>query len=374
MPYFQKTYAASRAAFLEKAHRLKSKYPATELLEIRIPDEKEKDLFTDVLYLPDETKKENLIVVTSGVHGIEGFTGSAIQQLFLDHVLTEKPQHAFLFVHSINPFGHKFYRRVSSHNVDLNRNFDLSDNLFSNDNPAYAAFRSLLNPTGPYRRKTAENLRFILKTWKALRHSDIKTFRQAVLQGQYTFEKGIFFGGKQFEPQKEIMEEITCRFAKKHHRIILIDIHTGYGYRGRLHLIGMDDYPDPQIQHQLQQLYPYDTIEAADKDKGDFYKISGSMFDFIYKLCDKKNKTVLPMAWEFGTFDNIKTLKSLASLRIMLNENQGFHYGYANDNSRKKVTDEFRNLYYPDDPSWRKQVLEKGFQTFETLLKNLDSL
>ncbi len=376
MSYFQKTYEACRAAFLEKARSLKNKFPETELMEIGIPDKKTKNLFTDVLYVPARQNPHDIIVITSGVHGIEGFAGSAVQQLLMDRFLTAsvKPSPGFLFIHSINPFGHKFYRRVSGNNVDLNRNFDISDKLFSNRNTAYARFHTLLNPAGPYHRKTAENLRFLFKTWKILRKNDIKTFRQAILQGQYDFEKGIFFGGKHFEPQKQMMEKIICRFTEKYKRIILIDLHTGYGNRGQLHLIGMDKYPDPEILKKLKHLYPNDKIEAADKERGNFYKISGSLFDFIYKICDQKNKTVLPVAWEFGTFDNIKIRKSLSSLRIMMNENQGFHYGFVNEQSKTKARDEFRNLYYPDDAIWRNRVLEKSAQTFETLLKKLPAL
>ncbi len=378
MDYFNKTYEQSRNAFLKKAVSVLERYPKAVREEITVTDQADGPLTTDILYIPSEEGPETLVVVTSGVHGIEAFTGSALQLLFLDEFLlgpeARKQKTAFLFVHSVNPFGHKYYRRVDGNNVDINRNFDTSETLFLHENAAYASFHSLLNPETPYRRKTAEKLRFLLKALKILRKKDVKTFRQAVLQGQYAFEKGIFFGGKRFAPQKEIMEQITCRYAERHRRIILIDLHTGYGYRGRLHLIGMDEYLDPEILKQLRQLYPGEKIEVANKDSGDFYKISGSMLDFIYKVCSAKNKTVLPVAWEFGTFDNIKTRKSLESLRIMISENQGFHYGYANEKSRKKALDEFRNLYYPDDPKWRAMVLDKGRKVFGKLLTQVTNV
>ncbi len=362
---------------MNRAAAVVKKYPGALHEAVTIPHKTEKGLVTDILYIPAGEEAETLIMVTSGVHGIEAFTGAALQLLFLDEFLlgkdSGKPKAAFLFVHSINPFGHKHYRRVDGDNVDLNRNFDSSGALFSHHNAPYASFASFLNPEGPYRRKPGEKVLFLLKALKIIRKRDVKTFRQAVLQGQYAFEKGIFFGGKKFAPQKDRMEQVTCRFAAQHRRLVLIDLHTGYGYRGKLHLIGMDEYPDPEIPEQLRQLYPDEKIEAADKDSGDFYKISGSMFDFVYEICSAKHKTVLPVAWEFGTFDNIKIVKSLESLRIMIRENQGYHYGYADEKSRKKALDAFRNLYYPDDEKWRTAVLSKGREVFGKLLEQIEA-
>ncbi|UBM62904.1 M14 family metallopeptidase [Candidatus Sulfidibacterium hydrothermale] len=376
MNYFNDTYETSRKAFLNSAARLREKYPNAITDSFAIDRENEEGLFIDLIYLPATNHAENLVMVTSGVHGIEAYTGSAIQQLFLNEFILPDEKiiahSSFLFVHSVNPYGQKYFRRVTSRNVDLNRNFALSDKLFETENQAYAELNELLNPSGLYRKKPAENLRFFLKTMRQIQKKGIKTFRQAILQGQYHHEKGIFFGGKAFEPQKTIMEQITCRFAKGHKRLVLIDLHTGYGYRGRLHLIGMDQYPNPAVLEQLRKLYPTEKIEAADKDSGDFYKISGSLFEFLFQRCTEEKVTVLPIAWEFGTFDNIKVRKSLESLRIMINENRGFHYGYANKESKKQTLEAFRQLYYPDDKKWRQQVLQKSKAVFDQLLHQLE--
>ena len=96
-------------------------------------------------------RRENLnIVHSSGVHGIEGFLGSAIQIRFLHELLlaqrnigcmhsvndTSAPPSAteatpsnsgnkvrkILLIHSVNPYGMRHHRRTNENNVDLNRN------------------------------------------------------------------------------------------------------------------------------------------------------------------------------------------------------------------------------------------------------------
>jgi len=378
MLYFTNTYEESRKAFLQQAAAIREKYPESLTESVAIDHEIDNKLFIDFLFIPASQKKEHLIMISSGVHGIEAYTGSAIQQMLLHEFIPKidevRKSVSFLFVHSVNPYGQKYFRRVTSHNVDLNRNFSLSKELFETQNKAYAELNKLLNPPGPYQKQPAENLRFLFKIFRQIKKKGIKTFRQAVLQGQYHYEKGIFFGGKNFEPQKEIMQQQVCRFAQNHKNIILIDLHTGYGYRGQLHLIGMDQYPDITILEQLRKLYPSEKIEAADKDSGDFYKISGSLFTFIYQVCARRKITVFPIAWEFGTADNIKARKSIESLRLMISENQGFHYGYANEKSKKKIQKAFLQLYYPDDKKWRTDVLAKGREVFEKLLAQIDNI
>ncbi len=374
--YFEKTYENSREKFLELSHKIQEKYPQTQIESVLMPPQNTENLFTDICYIPNQ-KSDTLIWMISGTHGIEAYTGSAVQQMIMEEfILSQQNLSAsYLFVHSLNPYGQKNYRRVNENNVDLNRNFVLDDKVFELKNPdynkAYARFNDFLNLPKKYQKKNFEKTRFLLKSFGKIFKEGIKTFRQAVLQGQYEFEKGIFFGGKSHQAQKQLIDELIKEYFPQYQRIILIDIHTGYGMNGQLHLIGMDEYDRPEILKDLQKLYPDHPIEQADKDKGDFYKITGSLFDYIYENSKKYSIKLLPIAWEFGTNDNIKTLKSLESLQIMMGENQGFHYGYQNDTSKKYMLDKYRNLFYPDSSIWRNRVLRLSRKTLDTLLQNI---
>jgi len=67
----------------------------------------------------------------SGIHGIEGFAGSAVQLALLDKwnrgELDGKP--TIVLVHVMNPFGMANWRRWNENSVDLNRNLLLDGNF-----------------------------------------------------------------------------------------------------------------------------------------------------------------------------------------------------------------------------------------------------
>jgi hypothetical protein len=65
-----------------------------------------------------------MLVLISGTHGVEGFAGSACQLAAVRlGLFGELPSDlAVLMIHSINPYGFAFCRRVTESNVDLNRN------------------------------------------------------------------------------------------------------------------------------------------------------------------------------------------------------------------------------------------------------------
>src|SRR5688572_10663129 len=65
---------------------------------------------------------ERLYVAVSGIHGVEGFAGNAIQCALLSSVLRrlDLERSGVLLVHGLNPFGMHHLRRVNAANVDLN--------------------------------------------------------------------------------------------------------------------------------------------------------------------------------------------------------------------------------------------------------------
>ncbi len=64
-----------------------------------------------------------------GLHGVEGFFGSAVQLACLEHWLSaEAPSVKYVFLHGLNPYGFAWRRRFDENNVDPNRNFLLRAN------------------------------------------------------------------------------------------------------------------------------------------------------------------------------------------------------------------------------------------------------
>ena len=78
----------------------------------------------DVLHLGQSDTPQQLLVLISGTHGIEGFAGSAIQcdclPLFAE-ILQRHPTLGIVMIHAFNPWGFAWLRRYDHQGIDLNR-------------------------------------------------------------------------------------------------------------------------------------------------------------------------------------------------------------------------------------------------------------
>jgi hypothetical protein len=109
------------------------------------------DLTIDVAVVGVEDPTWSL-VVSSGLHGVEGFFGSALQTAYLrqvqrQDVIDSKGQ--LVLIHAINPFGFFALRRVNEDNVDLNRNFLVTGETYSGSPQLYKDLDDFLNPASP---------------------------------------------------------------------------------------------------------------------------------------------------------------------------------------------------------------------------------
>jgi hypothetical protein len=123
MVYFQDSYEANRSAFRAEAENLKQKYDSVQTFSRLVPDKTDTDLTIDFCYIPGQKEQKKLLIITSGAHGIEGYVGSAVQQLLMNEILQPEllDEVGILLVHSMNPYGFKYTRRVTENNIDFNR-------------------------------------------------------------------------------------------------------------------------------------------------------------------------------------------------------------------------------------------------------------
>jgi preprotein translocase subunit SecA len=150
------------------------------------------------------------------------------------------------------------------------------------------------------------------------------------------------------------------RFVKPYLRIIQVDLHTGYGERGKMHL-----FPNPpktqQIRQATEELYAGYQIDWGDSK--DFYTINGDFSNLFVEMFP--DKQIVPMTLEFGTMDSQKTMGSLKSIQTMILENQGFHHGYRNAHTEKVVKERIREMYNPSSEVWRTLVMDQASKIFD---------
>ena len=124
--WFSESYQEARNRFLDSIDKLKEK--EFEIIQEQFPLNLKgplgEELIIDLAVI-GSLESENLLLYSSGIHGVEGFAGSAIQLSVLDQIKKQSPfsDYCIVFIHIINPYGMSWYRRVNENNVDLNRNF-----------------------------------------------------------------------------------------------------------------------------------------------------------------------------------------------------------------------------------------------------------
>jgi murein tripeptide amidase MpaA len=102
------------------------------------------DLSIDITKSPYSSDRPT-IIISSGLHGGEGFFGSAVQLALLESGnLTTNIN--WVFLHALNPYGFANLRRCNENNVDLNRNFLLPGEKYQGSSPIYGKISPILNP------------------------------------------------------------------------------------------------------------------------------------------------------------------------------------------------------------------------------------
>ena len=190
---FCTTYEQVRERLQQRVQHLQTAGVTTE--QESYPVDAEDDLYIDTLYLPSNGEKTNLVVLTTGVHGMEGYIGSVMLDVFFEEVYPtlDLEDTGVLVVANVNPYGMKYYRRYNENNVDLNRNFILDWTQFDRaTNQDYPKVVEFLGPTGQIGNALWHEAGFWLKLGKEAVTTGADTISNALLGGQYEYPQGVY--------------------------------------------------------------------------------------------------------------------------------------------------------------------------------------
>ncbi len=301
---------------------------------------------------------EKVLVVSSGVHGVEGFFGSAVQlELLRRWQKSGPPPIKCLLLHALNPFGFAWRRRFDENNVDLNRNFLLPGERFQGAPETYAKLDTFLNPRRPPSRWEP----FMAKAvWLIVRHG-MTALRQAIASGQYDFPRGLFFGGLGPSVLQPWLEENLPRWLQGSQAVVHLDFHTGLGPKGGCKLL--IDYPlKDQQRARLAEWFGSNSFEES-ANSGIAYEARGG----LGRWCVNKQfaPDYLYTCAEFGTYGPVTVLKGLRA------ENQAQHWAQPGDPRTKAAKEQLAELFCPRDPSWRSHVVEKACELVDQAVAGL---
>lgn len=345
LAYFPDDYFAARERFAALARKgganlgaypVAARGPGSEPLSI------------DTAYFGDPSPS-GVLLVSSGIHGVEGLAGSAIQQRFMDE-LADAPALAegcgVLLVHALNPYGFAWLRRANENNVDLNRNGLASFPGPTND--AYASLATLLSPHSSDAKADFFIGKLLLHTLRYGPH----TLLQAVAGGQYAFPQGLFYGGNDQQESIRVFAQILgSPPIARVRRLLHIDLHTGLGAYGRYKLLPAH-VDDPRAPHELGAWFGSQAVAVSRRRGIGAYEVSGHIGALSARILGEAR--VFALTLEFGTYSLLRVI------RCLRRENWLHHHGANDSILRQRSKREIVECFCPHARSWRYRVLEQG--------------
>lgn len=371
--FFLDSYKECRNAFISCGNQILYRFPHSKQREIKIHDSIG---VIDSLFIRKKKKpSKRLILLSSGVHGVEGFAGSAIQRKIMQEILYNQLilDQDILILHGINPYGFQNKRRVNENNIDLNRNFFFKrENIpVKEKNKGYRKISSFFKPRFPFTFWALEFFIFALRFSGIMLRLGIRKFTDAAVNGQFEFKKGIYYGGKKPETVVKRLRNFFKEHLPVYEEILFLDFHTGYGEKNGLLLIqnaslgSNEDSNIKKIASGLPVLRP---------DSNDtFYKTAGDFTDFLGRIFpDRKN--IFPLTVELGTLGNLSFLGALRSSFLIVAENRIFHHGARFSYAENTVKEKFLRYFYPDSRAWRQTAMNKVMTVCKILFERFENL
>ncbi|MEI7844960.1 MAG: M14 family metallopeptidase [Chloroflexota bacterium] len=364
---FPNTYEESRKRFIEDFVSLGKKWPISKHESFA--------LSTDPLLKIDYAwaeprRKQNLVVISTGLHGIEGYVGSAMLKIFMDEFAPRLnlENTGLLLVHAINPFGMQVRRRYNENNVDLNRNFLMDENFDPAINLDYDLLSPLLNPQGIPSNLFFDDLVFVSGLLNYILRLGILRIRQGMLSGQFRKPRGVQFGGQKTQESAQFMRSLLEKTLEEYDQVVHIDLHTGYGPRYQMSMVNATR--EPASSEDLIRRFNYPLIMAATPT--DFYTTTGDISELFYILRDEKfpTKKLFATCFEFGTFGD-SLLAQIRSMRATILENRLFQFGAKSEALRQVIRNEYEELFFPTEQKWREKAVSDCRQAYSGVFTDL---
>lgn len=354
--YFYNSYDEIRLHLKDRVSDLRQKGITVEVSEYAVNESD--NLYIDNIYLPAEEEKENLIVLTTGVHGMEGYIGSVMLDVFFEEIYPDidTEETGILIVANVNPYGMKYMRRYNENNVDLNRNFILDwDNFDMASNKDYPEVKEFLQPEGKIGNAFWHEVGFYLNLAKEALTKGADKVSDALLTGQYEYPDGVYYGGNGDEISTAYLKSVfnDC-LDGEYENIVHIDIHSGYG--PRYNMVIFNSVYETMTEAQTKEAFGYDYVISHDSES--FYATTGDTTDYFYRLAESKetDKELFSTCFEFGTIGD-SFIDSIFSLKYTVDENRQHWYPSDNKIASEVVKENYNELFYPTETQWREKTV-----------------
>ncbi|AFJ03032.1 putative deacylase [Methylophaga frappieri] len=303
---------------------------------------KNEKLYCDIAWAGNP-KAKHVLVLVSGLHGVEGGVGSAIQSDFMGRHRRLPAEVCVILVHAINPWGFAWASRSDNDGIDINRNFvdfaaPLPDSVEA------------------------------LQVWAKLSQQDTadiggqRALFDTLSQGQYQQRDALYFGGDKPSWSREVIEQLALQIKpEKRDSVVVIDIHSGLGPYGYGELI-CDHPPGSKATQTARNLFGATVTEPALGTSS-----SGMKYGLHDYFWHGQGEQVCFLTLEYGTFGNSEMLQ------VLYADHQLQQKGKVDwsDQATLDIKHALQDYFCPNETQWQELVLFRGRQVIEMALEGL---
>ncbi|MDX1573988.1 MAG: DUF2817 domain-containing protein [Methylophaga sp.] len=305
---------------------------------------KNEKLFCDIAWAGNP-KAKNMLVLVSGLHGIEGGVGSAIQSDFVSRHRRLPADICVVLVHALNPWGFAWASRNDNEGIDINRNFVDFAGKLPDSSEALKIWQNLI--------KSSSSMDEVGG------HRDLF---DALSQGQYQQKDALYYGGDKASWSREVIEQLAGQIKpEKRDQIVVIDIHSGLGPYGYGELIC--DHPhNSKATKTAVELFGATVTEPAMGTSSSGVK--HGLHDYFWHA---QGEQVCFLTLEFGSFGNAEMLRVLYADHLL---QQSGKIDWT-DQQTLDIKHAMQDFFCPDQTQWQELVLFRGRQVIEMALDGL---
>ena len=361
------SYVRGRQSFLQAAERRKAKivsYPHG------LRGRHDEELATDVCYVGPE-EPEKLLVISTAVHGVEGYAGCAIlTQLFAEQLdgLDLPPDVGILGINFVSPYGASFASRADIGNINLNRNFlkHPDDHI---ENPEYAEISWLINPVN-LDHSWADGFRFFTKYRKKWGNRKVQ---EVLTRGQYVDERGVEFGGFEESPTNALFRRILRENIPPSVRACTcFDVHTGLGGEkddlgAHSGVVLITEFPEDSYHFRQGRRWFGKVVQSSLSNSAISTPRLGTVDHAIVQEIGKVNPACAVAAYcaEFETYD----LKRVAW--TCRSDNWLNNHGELESGRGQRIKKNMYRMFFPPTKQWRANLLKEGALLVDQAVRGL---
>jgi polar amino acid transport system ATP-binding protein len=296
----------------------------------------------------------NVLFAISGVHGIEGYFGSAMMAEALtrrEELLALTPDTAVVMVHLVNPWGTAWSSRENEDNVEL-----LRGNYYRHHpkppNAVFADFYDTMRfgATATLDEFLANRVHF----QELVDRHGLEPLMTAIVDGQDSHPDAIVYTGTGPTWSKRLLDDVVRRHLPGAQQVVVLDLHTAVGPPGET--VVFHGMPDDDVRAQLVvrcfgELWPnHEGLE---------------FYDWFAELVP--GVRTISLTCEAGTEQLGPLDHYIFPLDVWIK-----CYGDRNDPAAAPHLARYRRFFYPEHEEWMASVLSHGRRRWRQALHLLD--